>query len=137
MNSAIISNLKRLADVNPTEAVEHVRVDVCRDEVTLSITIPISVLEWWVEATEIATGRSVQDWCDYEGYEESSIKSLAADMSADVEAFITHVLSRRIRFVENEDVVEWEVGGVWQQAIPFAPEPNNPFQPIARKARSG
>ncbi|SRR5690606_8941217 len=123
MNEHLIADLGRFVDerdVTMSETPGHVLVNIDRFEVSLSILIPRSVLEWWVEVDDRVRGEKFQDWCDYEGYDAMSAQELAEDMRADVVRFIENAVSRPLRVVANGRVLQWNVGGDWLQAVPLA-----------------
>ncbi len=125
MNEHLIADLGRFVDergITMSEAPGHVLVHIDRFEVSLSILIPRAVLEWWVEVDDRATGGKFQDWCDYQGYDASSVQELSEDMRADVVRFIENVVARPLRVVANGRVLQWNVGGDWCQAVPLVPD---------------
>ena len=126
--------------MTPTRASQHLldrvlpvgaRVSTKAQAVTLSlhratlqvtVTVPVSVLEWTVEASDRSSGASVEDWCDYEGYEQSTVEQLDINMAADVEKFIDLLLRSELRLDERDRsrvTLEWKVGDAWLQAIPL------------------
>ncbi len=80
MNGHLISDLNRFVDergVTLAEAPGHVKLNIVRSGIVLSVLIPRTVLEWWVEVTDVAIGSTVEDWCDYAGYDATSAQALA------------------------------------------------------------
>jgi len=122
MNEHLISDLSRFVDgrsVTMSETPGHVRLNIDRGDVSLSVLIPRGVLEWWVEATATSSGNRVEDWCDYAGYDATLEQELSEDMRADVVSFIENALSRPLRIEEKGRSLEWHIGGEWRQAVPL------------------
>ena len=108
--------------------------------VRVQVTVPVGVLEWFADAFE-DDAPVVEDWWDYEGYDKTPREELARVMSSDIEDFISGLLTRNIRLATSPEtrmdkfasklklllgkqsagrvILEWEVNGVWQQALPF------------------
>jgi len=125
MNDHLIADLGRFVDercVRLRETPGHVRVDIDRFEVWLSVLIPRAVLEWWVEAEDRVSGTRLKDCCSYDGYDAALVRELAEDMRADVVRFIENAVARPLRVVASGAVLQWNVGGEWVQAIPLVPE---------------
>ena len=126
MNEHLISDLGRFVDergVTVSETPGHVRLNVVRSSVSVSLLIPRGVLEWWVEVNDIASGKKIEDWCDYAGYVAASEEGeLTEDMRIDVLRFIENVVSRPLRTAANGRILEWNVGGDWLQAVPLVPQ---------------
>ena len=114
------------------------RIERCG--VRVHVTVPLDVLEWFANAFE-DDARVVHDWWDYEGYDKTPSEELALDMSSDIENFVSGLLTSNIRLATRPKkrmnkfasklkwllgkqsagrvVLEWEINGVWQQALPF------------------
>jgi hypothetical protein len=125
MNGHLISDLNRFVDerdVTLSEAPGHVKLNIVRPGIALSILIPKAVLEWWVEVSDLANGVKVEDWCDYAGYDASSAQTLAEDMRTDVLSFVENAVARPLRTVADGRILEWNVGGDWLQAVPLGRE---------------
>ena len=124
MNEHLIADLNRFVDereVTLSETSGHVRLSIARADVSLSILIPRLVLEWWVEIAEPSTGRKIEDWCDYAGYDAADTQELAEAMRIDVVRFIENALARPLRFTAGGSAaLQWHVGGEWVQAVPFS-----------------
>lgn len=121
MNEHLISDLGRFVDergVTMSETAGHVRLNIDRFEVALSILIPRGVLEWWVEVNDRLSGQRFEDWCDYVSYDAASGQALSEDMRADVVYFIENAVARPLRVVGGR-VLQWNVGGDWLQAVPL------------------
>lgn len=139
MNEHLISDLGRFVDerdVTMSETPGHVRLNIVRSDVSLSILIPRGVLEWWVEVNDISSGRKIEDWCDYAGYDAASGQELSEDMRADVMRFIENALARPLRVAVNGRILEWHVGKDWLQAVPLVPDAEHDPAGDARNART-
>ncbi len=108
------------------EQAEAFELTVQRGSIYVLITVPKSVLEWFVDAREDSTARSTTDWCDYTGYDDTPESELAVDMADDLKLFVRRILQRPLRFVDRRGILrkrfalEWECNGRWEQAIPMA-----------------
>src|SRR4051812_44383539 len=130
MNEHLIADLNRFVDghsVTLSETAGHVRLNIARSNVALSILIPRGVLEWWVEASVPTSGTKIEDCCDYAGYDASSARDMSEDMRTEVVRFIENVLSRPLRFEKDRCTLEWHVCGDWIQAVPLALDPDQGF----------
>lgn len=124
LNGHLISDLHRFVDergVTLSETPGHVKLNIVRSGISLSVLIPKAVLEWWVEVSDVASGAKIEDWCDYAGYDATSTQTLSEDMRTDVLSFLENAVARPLRTVADGRVLEWNVGGDWLQAIPLAP----------------
>lgn len=124
MNEHLISDLGRYVDergVTMTETPGHVELKIVRSNVWLSVLIPKTVLEWWVEVNDTSTGKKVVDWCDYAGYDASTESELSEDMRTDVLSFLENILTRPLRIGKNGRILQWHVGREWLQAVPLVP----------------
>ena len=122
MNEHLIADLGRFVDergVTLSETSGHVSLSIVRSAASLSILIPRTVLEWWVEVLDAASGKKIEDWCDYSGYESTPDYELSEAMRADVVCFIENVLMRPLRVTQDGCVLEWHVGKDWLQAVPL------------------
>jgi hypothetical protein len=101
---------------------EAIVLSLSRPELLVVVTVPLEVLEWFVEASDPTNGSRVQDWCDYEGYDSTATEQLDRDMADDVEHFVDRLLRRELRLGKrggDRISLEWKVGEAWRQAIPF------------------
>ena len=102
--------------------------------------MPVDVLEWFADVFE-EDAPIVEDWWDDEGYDKTPREELARLMSSDIENFVSGLLTSNIRLATRPKkrmnkfasklkwllgkqsagrvVLEWEINGVWQQALPF------------------
>jgi hypothetical protein len=125
MNEHLIADLSRFVDergVTICETPGHVRLNVVRTGVSVSLLIPRGVLEWWVEVNDMASGKKIEDWCDYVGCAAGEEREVTQDMRTDVLRFIENVVSRPLRTAANGRILEWNVGGDWLRAVPLVPE---------------
>lgn len=119
---------------------EYSVLEITRCGLTIQITVPKTVLEWFVEVFE-DDAVTVQDWWDYEGYDKTPRDKLHNSMHSDIKEFVTSLLTRNIRLAscnqmrleksvsklknllgipsEIRKTLEWEHDGAWQQALPF------------------
>lgn len=128
INGHLISDLNRFVDergVTLSEAPGHVKLNIVRSGISLSVLIPRTVLEWWVEVSDTASAATVEDWCDYAGYNATSAQALSEDMRADVLSFVENAVARPLRTVRDGRVLEWNVGGHWLRAVPLAAQDAN------------
>ena len=138
MNEHLISDLGRFVDerdVTMSETPGHVRLNIVRSDVSLSILIPRGVLEWWVEVNDASSGKKIEDWCDYAGYDAAAERELSEDMRADVMRFIENALARPLRIAVNGRTLEWHVGKDWLQAVPLMPDAEQSVAIAVRNAR--
>jgi hypothetical protein len=101
---------------------EAVILSVHRGTLQVTVTVPVAVFEWAVEASDRSTGASIEDWCDYEGYDRTRGEQLDQEMAADVEKFIDLLLRSELRLDVRDRsrvALEWKVGDKWEQAVPL------------------
>jgi hypothetical protein len=140
MNSALISDLQRFeghGGVEISEGVEHVQLLIKRSDLSVSLTIPRTVLEWFVDVHDRDGVRLIQDWVDYAGYDATPESRLAEDMRREVSAFVKRLLDRNLRLTNGGRRLEWQTGDRWLQAIPFVPDAEQALPADARKASRG
>jgi hypothetical protein len=98
-------------------------LEVIRQEIEVTVTVPESVLEWFVSVRSLKTGSSCSDWIDYEGYNNSSVSENEQEMCDDVMSFVTQLLERDLRYVVASESpsprVDWLVDHEWRQAVPL------------------
>lgn len=139
--SETIEQFKTNPDASLSVSGEANVLEIARCGLRIRVTVPVNVLEWFAAAFE-DDAPVVEDWWDYEGYDETPRDELAHFMSSDIEDFVTGLLTRNIRLATSPEtrvgelvsklgllpgkqsagrvVLEWEVNGVWQQALPFS-----------------
>lgn len=123
LNGHLISDLNRFVDergVTLSETPGHVKLNIVRLGIAMSVLIPRDVLEWWVAVSDIASGAKIEDWCDYTGYDATSTQALSEDMRTEVLSFLENAVARPLRIVAHGRVLEWNVGGDWLQAVPLS-----------------
>jgi hypothetical protein len=101
-----------------------VRLKVTHERIEVRLTVPTDVLEWFADATDLETGFRAQDWCDYEGYDDTPNEQLDRDMEEDVMAFVSGLLTSNLRFQasgKKSGRLLWNLDGTWRQAIPLEP----------------
>jgi hypothetical protein len=113
------------ADAELSAEGDAARLRVTRGRVVVSITVPKSILEWFVDAADPHAGLAVSDWCDYTGYGESRAAVLEEQMAADTALFVERLLASELRVsaantTASKVVMEWRINGAWAQAIPLS-----------------
>jgi len=90
-----------------------------RDEILVTVTVPRDVLEWFVEVSD--EYRSVSDWWDYKGYDDTPSDELEHAMATDLASFIDRLESRplRVRGHKKALVLGWKARKKWKIAVPF------------------
>jgi hypothetical protein len=105
---------------------EAVELSLHRSSLHVAVTVPLTVHEWFVEALDRTSGAKVEDWCDYDSHDPSTAEQLDRDMAHDVGAFVERLLERELRLAGRHGThvaLEWKVGELWEQAVPFAVDP--------------
>ncbi len=94
---------------------------VKRGTLEVVVTVPRSVREWFVDASDVESGARAADWCDYDGYDISDIERRDLDMAEDVLDFVNCLLSRELKLEKTRGRAKllWKVSDVWEQAVPF------------------
>ena len=127
-------------DVSLRVSGEARELDLTRGGVTVRVTVPDDVLEWFVDVLE-GNALVAQDWMDYQGYGDTPQEALAQSMTSDiseflekllqcdlrlvpvkpgqVEAFVKTYLRRDTKLFRKKCILEWGAGGTWEQAVPF------------------
>ena len=103
---------------------EALNLTFLRGDILVSVVVPESVLEWYVEVERRGAKSRATDWCDYDGYDDTPITELERDMADDVAAFVNQLIGRELRYVEDikrptRGILEWFVNDQWTQAVPF------------------
>ena len=101
---------------------EAVMLSVHRGTLQVTVTVPVAVFEWSVEASDRSSGASIEDWRDYGGNDRTPAQQLDLDMATDVEKFIDLLLRSELRLDVRDRsrvALEWKVGDSWAQAIPL------------------
>ena len=107
-------------------------VTICKpDSLSIEVTIPDDVFEWWVSVIDSATGREFAlDWCDHYG---DADEQLHEQMAEEIGTFMDGVVDAPVRLVSKQKpswlpwrkprttyVLQRQAGADWVQAIPFA-----------------
>ncbi|MBL8524151.1 MAG: hypothetical protein JNN20_10710 [Betaproteobacteria bacterium] len=109
------------ADALVAERGDAVQLHLRRNGLKVVVTVPKSVREWFVEATDATTGARTEDWCDYDGYDSTAPERLEQDMAEEVTLFVQRLLGSDLRFeVKGHAKLLWKLSGTWQQAVPLA-----------------
>lgn len=98
---------------------EALELTVLRGDIAVRVVVPEAVLEWFVDVEGPNSGSRASDWFDYEGYDDTPRSELEEVMAEEMAGFVTQLIERDLRFVEDKNVLEWLVDGQWQQAVPF------------------
>ncbi len=101
---------------------EAVILLIRRDTLEVTVTVPTTVREWFVEANDSANDARVEDWCDYDGYDASSLAEIEHNMATEVLYFVERLLSRELRLGVDErgrTKLIWKVENSWLQALPI------------------
>ena len=98
---------------------ESLELTLVRGDIEVRVLVPENVLEWFVDAKPRSARSGASDWFDYEGYDETPFSQLEQDMAEEMATYVTQLLERDLRYVEDKNVLEWSVDGQWQQAVPF------------------
>jgi hypothetical protein len=115
----------KFGDCSLVEGRNAIELVVRKTNLRITITVPIDVHEWYVDVKEGGTALEARDWYDYAGYESSDDKDLDRDMAEDLRLFLENISANPLR-MRNADpkkrhvaILEWQVDGSWQQAVPF------------------
>lgn len=94
------------------------RVRVTKAGIEVVVTVPHTVLEWYVDAMDAGAGREWHEWFDYEGYDSTPRADLDAAMASDVRAFVSAVVERDLRMMREgkNALLEWRLDGAWKVA---------------------
>ncbi len=145
--SQLVRQLHSATGTSVTDEGEAIRCRVRRDNVQVVILVSTGVLEWFVDATDIGTGLSASDSCDYTAHDAPAAER-DRDMADDVMLFAAQLLIRELRLVARDSrhgQLEWKVDGAWQAAVPLdldaargAQGGHRPVEPASTpSARSG
>jgi hypothetical protein len=140
MNDALISDLQRYVGqpgVAISEEAEHVQVRIERCGLSVSLVIPKSVLEFFIDVHDAAGVHLIHDWLDYAGYDSAPESQLAEEMRAEALTFIGRLVDRNLRLVHGDRHLEWQTGERWLQAVPFVPGAEQALAADARKPSRG
>lgn len=108
------------ADASVAELGDAVQLHVRRNELEVVVTVPKTVREWFVEATDATTGARTEDWCDYDGYDSTAPERLDQDMAEEVALFVQRLLDSDLRLeVKGRVKLLWKLSDTWQQAVPL------------------
>ena len=108
------------ANASLGERGEAVQLHVKHEQLEVVVTVPRTVREWFVEATDLATGTRAEDWCDYDGCDSTSPERLDLNMAEDVDHFVQRLLNSELKFeVSGRAKLLWKISNSWQQAVPL------------------
>lgn len=137
---ALIDKFKDHDDVTVRASDNQKTLELKSEHLTITVTVPRDVLEWWVDVTDKGEMVAI-DWWDYEDYDDTPREDLARSMASDIDVFVKNLLTRELRLVpaprtglsriiwswmnrdirrpDNRHVLEWKMGETWKQAVPF------------------
>ena len=97
--------------------------EVARSGISVEVTVPDEVLEWYVSVKQGGEERT-SDWCDYAGYDDTPIVELARSMVDDISRFLELLLSSKIRIdsTGKRPTLDGFVNGEWIRIVPFTGE---------------
>jgi hypothetical protein len=113
-----LQSLKQSSGVTVAKRGEALELCVVRGDIRVTVTVPFNVREWFVDVVGPAMTAKIDDWCDYDGYDDSSAESLDSDMANDVMKFVDRLLKRELRIADGESL-EWLVNNDWHRAVPL------------------
>lgn len=108
------------SDVSVHRSGEAHSIVLSRPDISVAITIPDEVLEWFVEVTQLDQVIAT-DWCDYVGYDDTPPPDLGRDMANDIDRFVKSLLGCELRVssVGKKSILEGLVDGGWKQMVPL------------------
>jgi hypothetical protein len=117
------SYVGKIQDCSLVEGPNAIEFLIRRIGLTIRITLPNEVQEWFVDVEDPSTGLKSHDWYDYSGYESRTSEELDRDMAQDLKSFVENLSTNplRMRIADRrrgEGMLEWEVGGTWKGAVP-------------------
>ena len=129
--SQVLDRFNSCSDVSVRVSGQAKVLEVKRGRMTIRVTVPNNVLEFFVDVLDGATV-VVQYWWDYEGYDDTPREELAQSMASDINEFVANLLDRDIRFAAvsvkswipwrraaTKQTLQWLINGSWEQAAPF------------------
>lgn len=121
--SLLRSYVGTIQDCSLIEGENAIEFLMRRIGLTISITLPKEVQEWFVDVEDASAGLKAHDWYDYSGYDSRESEELDHEMAEDLKSFVENVstnpLRMRIRDRNKADtVLEWQVNGTWKGAVP-------------------
>src|SRR4051812_42763284 len=84
-------------DYDFIEGASSIELALRKPPLTISITVPLEVFEWYVDVTEPSTRLEAHDWYDYAGYESKRDEDLDREMAQDLAEFLGNILERPLR----------------------------------------
>ena len=134
MNKLPTDTLDNLAQVSGAESRICGEAKILKFEnsdITVVVTVPFDVLEWFVDASELR-GNAKTHWsCDYEGYDDTPREKLVNRMCSDIETIVGGLFEGEIRLAKRRSSLlseffqlqaryelEWKSNGNWEVALP-------------------
>lgn len=84
-----------IPDCELVELQGAIELRIRRGGVTIVITLPNDVHEWFVDLQDVASGLKHHDWYDYAGYDASTSEEMDRDMADDLRSFVENVSRER------------------------------------------
>jgi hypothetical protein len=119
---ALRAYASRFKDSRLNERSNSIQLVIDKADISITVTVPFHVCEWYVEAKENRTGLEASDWYDYAGYESAGTSDLDSAMAADLSRFLGHILEHPLRMRQSGDkaqaALDWHVDNAWRQCVP-------------------
>jgi len=116
----------KFEDYNFIEGTSSIELVIRKPPLTINITVPLEVYEWYVDVKESSTGLEAHDWYDYVGYESNREEDLDRAVAQDLTEFLENILVRRLRMRESGNkshaALDWWVQDSWKQCVPATGE---------------
>lgn len=114
-----IERVRRDARVVVEDHANAWRVTIRAEPVGIAVTVPHTVLEWFVDAVDAGTREPVwRDWVDHYDVDGSSAReALEEEMAASLDTCVTRLLEARLRIAAEDSssrrkvTLEWSAGG--------------------------
>jgi len=122
------SSAETIQDCSLVERESALELVIRRHGLTISITVPNDVQEWFVDVEDSHAGMKAHDWCDYGGYDSRTAEQQDRDMAEDLKSFVISVSTNplRMRAADRKNanaVLEWQADGEWTRAVPANQHP--------------
>lgn len=122
--AAVLNEYRERDGVVVRDCETHGTLELSRAGFVVLVAVPADVLEWFVDVTD-AAGHRVEDWVDYEAYDETPVGQLESDFARDVRSFLDTLLSSDLSFTvgpsRGQAALQWFRDGEWVSLVPFGP----------------
>jgi hypothetical protein len=116
----------RFEDCNLVEGKSSIELVLQNGDLTISVTVPLEVYEWYVDVKDTSTALESYDWYDYAGYESNRGEELDRAMAQDLTQFLENILVRPLRMRasgnKSHAALDWWVQDSWKQCVPATGE---------------